>query len=95
MEEVKYFVRGFISSRIIPAVDGGMIKSDDCVSEAIKYDVRKAAASMRREPPQLTKISTSPVVDIVDPHLFPFAFENTRTLRGGYISLRECILSCG
>lgn len=95
VDEVKYYVEDFSPSRIIPSLDGGVIKSDDCVDRLLKYDVQKAAASLRRAATQSTRNSTSPTVDIVDPHLFPFAFEKTRVLRGGSVLPQDCISSSG
>lgn len=95
VEEVKYYVHDFVPSRIIPCLDGGVIKSDDSVDRLFKNDVQRAAASLRRAVAKRTKSSSSPEIDIVDPHLFPFAFEKTRVLRGGHIAPQECISSSG
>ena len=35
------------------------------------------------------------VVHVVDPHLFPFAWEKTRTLRQGELIMSDCISRCG
>lgn len=95
VEEVKDYVHDFIPSRVIPSLDGGVIKSDDCVDQLLRLDVQRAAASLRRAAAKDTRSSGDPVTDIVDPHLFPFAFEKTRVLRGGYIAPQECISSTG
>ena len=95
VEEAKYYVHDFLQSRIFPALDGGVIKSDDCVDKAFKVDLKKRAASLRRAAPRVDIRASSLVVDIVDPHMFPFVFERTKTLRGGYIEPERCISSSG
>lgn len=95
VEEVKYYIHDFIPSRIIPSLDGGVIKSDDCVDQLLITDVQRAAASLRRAATKGTGTSPGAVIDILDPYLFPFAFEKTRVIRGGYIAPQECISSSG
>ena len=41
VEEVKYYVHDFISTRIIPALDGGVIKLDDCLDKFLKEQLQK------------------------------------------------------
>ena len=95
IEEVRNYVHSFTQSRIIPTLDGGVIKSDDCVDSAIKFDLQNSAAAFRRAAPRPTIQSSNNVTDIVDPNLFPFIFERTKTRRGGYIEPEKCVSSCG
>lgn len=83
-----------MSSTIIPALDGGVIKSDTCVDEATHTGLKDAAAALRKHQGG-SKRSHEHEVDIVDPHLFPFAWEKTRLLRNGWVRPRDCIARCG
>lgn len=93
-EEVKYYVSDFAASRIIPAIDGGITKSDDCVDPLLQKELRKAASALRGKKAG-AESPTSQVKDVVDPSLFPFAFEKTKVLRYGPTALSDCILRCG
>ena len=94
MEEVQYYTHEFIDSTIIPALDGGVIKSDDCVDEATHAEVKEAVAALR-EHEGVSRRPEKCEVDIVDPHLFPFAWEKTRLLRNGRVRPRDCATRCG
>lgn len=89
-----YYVRDFIASRIIPAIDGGVSKSDDCVPTFTKHDLQQAANVFRKG-----TIQSSPshihTHDIVDPYMFPFIFERTRITGRGVFPMQECIALCG
>lgn len=93
-EEVKYYVSDFAASRIIRAIDGGITKSDDCVDPLLQKELRKAASALRGKKAG-AESPTSQVKDVVDPSLFPFAFEKTKVLRYGPTALSDCILRCG
>ncbi len=93
--EATYHVNDFNPPRIIPALDGGVIKSDDCVDEILKDSLQRAAISLRRVVTKAGRHSSSSVDDIVDPFLFPFSFEKTKTLRGGFVTLKNCISASG
>ncbi|KAI4088586.1 MAG: hypothetical protein L6R37_008177 [Teloschistes peruensis] len=94
IEEVMYYVRDFIASRIIPAIDGGVSKSDDCVPTYTKHDLQQAANLVRKGAIQSTRwhIHTH---DIVDPYMFPFIFERTRITGRGAFPMQDCIALCG
>ena len=68
-------MRDFISSRIIPAIDGGVSKSDDCVHTRKKHGLQQAANRFRkgavRSHPTHTQIH-----DIVDPYMFSIRLLN-------------------
>ncbi len=96
-EEVKYYVQDFMISRIIPAINGGIIKSDDCVDLSLKGGVQRAAAALRKEAVR-PRGSNNQVEDILDPYLYPFVFGRTKTLNGLWssdISRNDCISRCG
>ena len=78
---------------MIPAIDGGVIKSDDCIPTLAKLALLNAIATMRAQNP--SQIYDRQVQDIVDPYLFAFAWEKTRTLRQGYVPRIDCISQCG
>ena len=53
-------------------------------------------ASALRSDPLNARSSQGPVVDLVDPCLFPFAFGKTKTLRNpSYIPPKDCISRAG
>jgi len=61
----------------------------------MKVSLQEAASALRsgwaggKCPPEQ-------VVDIVDPYLFPYAWDKTKTLRGGqHVSISDCISRCG
>ena len=85
----------FRYTRIIPAIDGGVLKSDDCVDVSIKSDLKRVASALRRG--SIDKLrSQEPVIDLVDPHLFPYVFGKTKTLRNSaYIPPKDCISRTG
>ena len=93
-EEVKYYVQDFVSTRIIPAIDGGVLKSDNSVDQSLKDELRMAASALRKES-ATWNAQNGIIKDIVDPSLFPFVFEKTKVLRKGPIALCDCILRCG
>ena len=79
VEEVKSYVHNFIPSRIVPAIDGGVIKSDDIGEVPLKNDTTREAVGLRKNMIK-TADREYPVVHVVDPYLYPFAFAETRTL---------------
>ena len=93
-EEVKYYVHDFVDSRIIPAIDGGVVKSDSIVDRSLQNELRMAASALRKDVAESRGIS-GVVKDIVDPSLFPFIFEKTKVLRYGPTALSDAILRCG
>ena len=93
-EEVKGYVHDFVDSQIIPAINGGVVKSDSCVDVSLRDELQEAASALRKEIEGL-KGSFRSVKDIVDPSLFPFVFEKTKVLRYGPTALSDCIRKCG
>lgn len=94
IEEVKCYVHSFIPSRIIHALDGGVIKSDDSVEISLKDDISNGAARLRNIAVK-TEDSENSVLDIVDPYLYPFAFQKTRTLHFDTLTTSECVSRSG
>ena len=92
VEEAKYYVHNFISTRIIPELDGGVIKLDDYLDNSLKEQLKKTAAPLR---PIEAVSKHSTAVDIVDPYLFPFAFGKTRTLRWVTVPPTDCVPATG
>lgn len=94
VEEVKYYVENFLRSGVIPAIDGGVIKSDCRISSVLKNELQRTIAYLRRD--ACVQLSTHDVVvDVVDPYLFPFAWARTRTLGRGELTLSKCISRSG
>ena len=95
VDEVKNYVEDFSYTRIIPAIDGGIVKSDDCIDISVKSDLKRVTSALRRDPTIAPRLQ-EPIVDLVDPYLFPFAFGRTKTLRGSaYLSPDDCISRTG
>jgi hypothetical protein len=92
--EVTSYVDNFLRSGFIPAIDGGVVKSDCRISIILKAEVQKTLACLRRD--ACMQFSTDDmIVDVVDPYLFPFAWERTKTLGTGELVLSDCISRCG
>lgn len=90
VEEVKHYTRDSVASSLIPSLNGGVIKSDVCVDTTTNLTLKQAAHVLRR-----TIKDHRDMLDLVDPFLFPFAWERTRLLRKGSIRSIDCIPRCG
>ena len=73
-----------------PVLDGGVIKSDTCVDAATKMGFKEATAVLRTH-----GRGYECEVNVVDPCLFPLAWEKTRLLRKGSIPPIDCVARCG
>ena len=71
-----------------------MLKSDDCIGLCLRHDLQRAAAALRRDSAACSDYNHS-ISDVVDPFLFPFVFQRTRTLRADKVIPRDCISRCG
>lgn len=88
-------VHDFNRSKIIPAIDGGVLKSDTCVPSSTRIALTEAIALLRT-PGTCHDISEDAVdQDLVDPFSFPFAWDRTRTLRNAFVSRMDFIARCG
>ena len=67
-----------------------MLKSDDCIGLCLRHDLQRAAAALRKDSVTYSGSNDS-ISDIVDPFLFPFVFQKTRTLRADKVLPRDCI----
>ena len=95
VEEVKSYVHNSQYTEVIPAIDGGVFKSDHPSSLIFKYEVQKAASSVRKDAFKRSSSSRDVVTHVVDPYLFPFAWERTRTLRSREVILSDFMSRCG
>lgn len=93
VDEVASYVHNFVQTRIIPAFEGGVVKSDDCVPTFTRHALLNAVAAIRTQ--NLSHSRDCQVRDIVDPYLFAYAWERTRTLRQGSVLRTNCISRCG
>ena len=93
MEEVKQYTLENSLSSIVPAIDGGVVKSDIQIQPYDHESLQRAVRSIGILKPKAT--SNDVAVDIVDPCLFPFAFEKTKTLRRGSLSISDCVRRSG
>lgn len=69
MEAVQYYTHELNNSTIVPALDGGDIKSDDCMDEAMHIGLKEATAALRGREGG-SKRSQEYEVDIMNLHLF-------------------------
>ena len=90
MKEVQNYTHDYINTAVIPALDGGVIKSDSCVDTATNLGLQEAAAVLRK-----CGRCHECEVNIVDPYLFPSAWEKTPFLRKGSIRPIDCVARCG
>ena len=94
IEEVKYNVSEFTHSMIVPAIDGGVIKSDIVIPRSLHDEFQKATASLRRASRQTS--CANEVSDVVDPFLYPFSWERTKPLHFETpLQLSDCIRRSG
>ena len=94
VEEVKYYVSEYLQSKIIPTIDGGVIKSDIVIPESLYHEIQRATASFRRA--SLQTSSADEISDVIDPFLYPFSWEHTRTLHfENPLNLSDCINRSG
>lgn len=91
---MKYYVGDFLRLGFIPAIDGGVIKSDRRIPSLLQNEMQKTIASLSRHA-RVLSITDDVAVDVVDPHYFPFVWERTRTLREGKLTLSDCLSRCG
>ena len=78
---------------MVPVIDGGVIKSDGCIPNSTKLSLLNAIAAIQRQNPSHSR--DPQVRDIIDPYLFAFAWEKTRTLRQGSVLRTDSISRCG
>lgn len=91
---MKYYVGDFSRLGVVPAIDGGVIKSDHRIPLILNNELQKTITSLRRHARALPNTGDV-AVDVVDPYYFPFVWGRTRTLRGGELTLSNCISRCG
>ena len=96
MDEVRYYVQSNHHKNAVPAIDGGVIKSDESIDSIVKQGLLRAMDELKSDYRcQGLSAKGRQVADIVDPYLFPFAWDQTRTLRRGSIAPLDCITKCG
>ena len=78
---------------MVPVIDGGVIKSDDCIPNFTKLALLNAIAAIQSQSP--SHGHGPQVRDIIYPYLFAFAWEKTRTLRQGSVLRTDSISRCG
>ncbi len=94
VEEVKYYVPEYVQSKTVPTIDGGVMKSDTVIPKSLHHEFQKATASLRRASQQPSRADG--VSDVVNPFLYPFSWEHTRTLHFETpLKLSDCITRSG
>lgn len=93
--EVRVYAQISGPTGVIPAIDGRIIKSDSSVEACVNEELQHATNELR-SPTNYRDTSTEsgPLIDIIDPYLFSYAWDVTRTLRLGSIQLSNCITRC-
>lgn len=94
MEEVRYYVQDFINTGIIPAVDGGVIKSDNCIDALLRRDLQEAVSLIKRTRSTRRKELSHRIDAVVDPFLYPFCWEKTKIVRSEQVSREDWISKC-
>ena len=94
VEEVRYNTYDYLSSGFVPAIDGGVVKSDGSVTPQAKRTLQHATALLKRTVHKHLN-DDNVVLHVVDPYLFSFVWDRTRTLRSRDLSLSDCISRCG
>ena len=87
-------MQDFIEHKSVPALDGGVFKSDTAISIFDKTRFLSAASRLETSKCKFPNISNG-IVNTVDPFLYPFAFAKTRTLRNGTVALHNCVARSG
>ena len=95
VEEVKYYVGDFLQSNIIPAIDGGVVKSDSQISNVLRYEFQKVIARFPRRSRKENESYDGQSSFIIDPFLFAFSWEKTRTLHYEVLNLSDCVRRSG
>ena len=94
VEEVKFYVANFHPSKMIPSIDGGVIKSDSVIPKVLHDEFQKATSILRG----VSRSSSDPaeILDVVDPFLYPFSWEHTKTLHFERpLTLSNCVRRSG
>jgi hypothetical protein len=81
---------------MVPAVDGGVVKSDTRVSGIFLRDVQRTSAALRGDFSQKVSKGHSVISNVVDPFLCPFSWEAAKFVLFGYaMSLSDCLQRYG
>jgi len=81
---------------MVPAVDGGVVKSDTRVFGIFLRDVERTSAALRRESSRNFSKRHMVISNVVDPFLCPFSWEAAKFIPYDYaIRLSDCLQRCG
>lgn len=97
ISEVQQYAKQFEETHIIPALDGGILKSDDLMTLTQKKNILQAVSHLREDSPGPGSFFAKPhrFLKPVDPYLFPFSFQRSRCLKDGTVGRYACIDQCG
>ncbi|KAL8693207.1 MAG: hypothetical protein Q9218_001919 [Villophora microphyllina] len=97
ISEVQNYADDFAKTKIVPALDRGVFKSDDLLTSAIGDDLSKAVAQLEKELSNNNRASaqSDAILKILDPSLFPFSFQKSRCLDKRSLGRDACIEHCG
>ena len=98
IEELKYKTKVFEKVGAVVAYDAGVVKSDSAISEALKLELRAAAAKLEDVPEDAKDWhpgSNGQVLDLVHPSLYPLVFSQTRVVSGPPISVDDALSRTG
>ena len=80
--------------KAIPAIDGGVVKSDAQIPGTLRNEFQKLIAGLPRRPRKETRLYDG-LSHVVDPFLFAFSWEKTRTLQHEALTLSDCVRRSG
>jgi len=81
---------------MVPAVDGGVVKSDNRVSGIFLHDVQRTSAALRRDLSQKSSTGHAVISNVVDPFLSPFSWDAAKfILFGPAMTLSDCLQRYG
>lgn len=93
---MKSYAQLFYASAMVPAVDGGVVKSDTRVPGMFLHDVQRTLAALRGDLFQMVSKRRSVISNVVDPFLCPFSWEAAKFIPYGWaMPLSDCLQRYG
>ncbi|KAF3480408.1 uncharacterized protein GIQ15_05755 [Arthroderma uncinatum] len=96
--ELQYRSKHFKETGMVPAYDGGVIKSDSAIPESLKESLRAAVSRLENVPDHQKDYhphSNNQVLDLVHPSLFPLVYGTTKIIKDGILGIDDGISKSG
>lgn len=98
IDELRWKSKAFKKRGFVTAYDGDVVKSDTIIPDALKLELRAAAAPLEKIP--VAKRDWHPgsnktVLNLVHPSLYPVVYGMTRILKDSLLNLDDCVDRCG